>query len=59
MIIAWLICFVHHFWMEDSHQVLQQHIRLYRGGLIIGCLLHVAVDDVLVPERLEQLVARF
>ena len=44
--------------MEDGYEVLQQHIWLYGRNLVVGLLLHVAVDYLPFLERLEEFVAR-
>ena len=43
--------------MEDSYEVFQQHIRHDGRFLVIGCLLHVTVDDMLLPEGFEERIA--
>ena len=43
--------------MEDGDEVLQQHVRLDGGYLVVRLLLHIAIDDLPFLEGLEQLVA--
>ena len=47
------------FWVEDGHEVLQQHVRLDRRNLVVGLLLHVAVDNLFFLESLEEFVTGF
>ena len=45
--------------MEDRYQICQQYVRHHWRRLIVRRFLHVAVDHVLLLERLEKFIPRF
>ena len=53
-----LIVFLNQFRMEDCNEVFKQKVRMDRGELVVRGLLHVAVDDLLVLERVKEGVSR-
>ena len=53
-----LVVFLNQFRMEDCNEVFKQKVRMDRSQLVVRGLLHVAVDDLLVLESVEQGVSR-
>ena len=58
-VVLWGIVGFDEFRVEDGHKVFQQHVGFYGSNLVVGLLLHVAVDDLLLLKGLEEFITRF